>query len=293
MIAANEAVARLLSERGTPALYRVHERPEPERVRAPDRAARVARRADAAGSRAAVAVAGGASCVRRDLAAASTQHVRRTRPRARPALTSLRPARRSQQAHYSPTQPRARRPAVGRATATSPRRSAAIPTWSAIARCCRRLASDESAPQAGALQELGVWTSERERDAMTIERDADDVARCFAAGATAVRAGLRADLRRRGDRADLGRSVHRVRRPRLQRRPSHAAIRGHAAGTPAARRAGDRDWWELNEQGTILHGERSGATLRLGDPVEVRVARVDAPRGRVDLGRRRPRAVPR
>ncbi len=32
MIAANEAVARLLSERKVPCLYRVHERPDPERV---------------------------------------------------------------------------------------------------------------------------------------------------------------------------------------------------------------------------------------------------------------------
>ena len=32
MIAANEAVARHLSERGVPCLYRVHERPEPARV---------------------------------------------------------------------------------------------------------------------------------------------------------------------------------------------------------------------------------------------------------------------
>jgi exoribonuclease R len=46
---------------------------------------------------------------------------------------------------------------------------------------------------------------------------------------------------------------------------------------------GRRDWWELNEQGTILSGERTGATLRLGDEVEVRVARVEALRGRVDL----------
>ena len=30
------------------------------------------------------------------------------------------------------------------------------------------------------MQELGEWCSERERDAMKIERDADDVARCFA-----------------------------------------------------------------------------------------------------------------
>ncbi len=44
-----------------------------------------------------------------------------------------------------------------------------------------------------------------------------------------------------------------------------------------------RDWWELNEHGTILRGERSGATLRLGDPIEVRVTRVDTVRGRVDL----------
>ena len=46
---------------------------------------------------------------------------------------------------------------------------------------------------------------------------------------------------------------------------------------------GEREWWELNEQGTILHGESPGSTLRLGDPIEVRVARVDVARGRVDL----------
>ena len=43
------------------------------------------------------------------------------------------------------------------------------------------------------------------------------------------------------------------------------------------------DWWELNEQGTILFGERSGAAIRLGDGVRVRVERVDTARGRVDL----------
>jgi ribonuclease R len=43
------------------------------------------------------------------------------------------------------------------------------------------------------------------------------------------------------------------------------------------------DWWELNEQGTTLVGTRSGGTIRLGDPVRVRVGRIDAPRGRVDL----------
>ena len=49
------------------------------------------------------------------------------------------------------------------------------------------------------------------------------------------------------------------------------------------RDSGPREWWELNEQGTVLHGEHTGATLRLGDPIEVRVDRIDAIRGRVDL----------
>jgi ribonuclease R len=33
----------------------------------------------------------------------------------------------------------------------------------------------------------------------------------------------------------------------------------------------------------MLVGSRSGSAIRIGDPVSVRVARVDAPRGRVDL----------
>ncbi len=43
------------------------------------------------------------------------------------------------------------------------------------------------------------------------------------------------------------------------------------------------DWWELNEQGTILVGTRSGGAIRLGDPRSVRVGAIDAARGRVDL----------
>ena len=43
------------------------------------------------------------------------------------------------------------------------------------------------------------------------------------------------------------------------------------------------DWWELNEQSTILVGTRSGAAIRLGDSIRIRVGGIDAPRGRVDL----------
>jgi hypothetical protein len=56
--------------------------------------------------------------------------------------------------------------------------------------------------------------------------------------------------------------------------------RSRAATLPGR---GGREWWELNEAGTILRGERSGTALRLGDPIVVRVARVDPGRGRVDL----------
>ena len=56
---------------------------------------------------------------------------------------------------------------------------------------------------------------------------------------------------------------------------------GHEGMLPVRRLRGD--WWELNEHGTILFGTRTGATIRLGDPVPVRVRSVDAPRGRVDL----------
>ena len=51
MIVANEAVAGLLAGRRREALYRVHERPDPQSVCAAAREARRARRPDAAGAR--------------------------------------------------------------------------------------------------------------------------------------------------------------------------------------------------------------------------------------------------
>jgi ribonuclease R len=56
---------------------------------------------------------------------------------------------------------------------------------------------------------------------------------------------------------------------------------GHEGMLPLRRLRGD--WWELNEEGTILRGEHTGQTLRLGDPLRVRVERVETARGRVDL----------
>jgi ribonuclease R len=165
----------------------------------------------------------------------------------------------------------------------------------------------ESPPRSRDLRALGDWTSERERDAMAIERDADDVARCFAleqglydggweqtflgevaglisAGAFVAFGGRGAD----GDVSPGGRSSSGERPAADHEEPPGPLYEGmlpvrHMRLESARDRQSVRDWWELNELGTILHGERTGATLRLGDPIAVRVARVDAARGRVDL----------
>ena len=49
-----------------------------------------------------------------------------------------------------------------------------------------------------------------------------------------------------------------------------------------ARRIRD-DHYDLNQTETAIVGRRSRREIRLGDPVEVRVDGVEAPRGRVDL----------
>ncbi len=56
---------------------------------------------------------------------------------------------------------------------------------------------------------------------------------------------------------------------------------GYEGFLPARRLRGD--WWELNEVGTVLIGEESGATMRIGDAVRVVVRKIEAPRGRVEL----------
>ena len=50
---------------------------------------------------------------------------------------------------------------------------------------------------------------------------------------------------------------------------------------PARRLPGER--YELDRAEVVLTSRGGGATLRLGDPVAVRVSGVDALRGRVDL----------
>jgi ribonuclease R len=138
--------------------------------------------------------------------------------------------------------------------------------------CHRALLSavsgDAPAPEVSWVGAAGPWCSAREREAMAIERDADDIARCFLLA------------RSPGDPDEVfeGEVVG------LAGAGAFVAFgeRGEFEGMLPVRRLRG-DWWELNEQGTMLVGTRSGATLRLGDSVPVRVGSIDAPRGRVDL----------
>ena len=104
---------------------------------------------------------------------------------------------------------------------------------------------------------------------MTIERDADDIARCFL---------LERALFTEGRSVFDGEVVGLAGVGAFVAFGSDGAYEGLL---PVRRLRGD--WWELNELGTMLIGAHSGRRIKLGDPVRVDVDRVDAPRGRVDL----------
>jgi ribonuclease R len=113
-----------------------------------------------------------------------------------------------------------------------------------------------------------VRASAREREAMVVERDADDVARCFLLERALFESGWGRDW----EGEVIG----------LVGAGAFVAFGDDYEGfLPARRLRGD--WWELNEEGTILEGTSTGRAIRLGDPVRVEVDRVHAPRGRVDL----------
>jgi ribonuclease R len=129
------------------------------------------------------------------------------------------------------------------------------------------IGAGEDLPAASRLDETAEWCSQRERDAMRIERDADSVARCFL---------LEAELFETGwDRVYEGEVTGVI------GAGAFVAFEGYEGLLPVRRLIGD--WWELNELETMLIGAGSGDRIRLGDPVTVRVEKVDSPRGRVDL----------
>ena len=220
MIAANEAVARELQRKATPCLYRVHERP---------RAASVERLVEQLASLGVATPALGAQmspAQAAELVGEASRlveaHVQRTIARARggdataaptggrQALTGL-VLRSLQQAYYSPRN--LGHAGLGSACYchfTSPIRR--YPDLVCHRALLATLGGPERAPRAETLTELGEWTSQREREAMS-----------WSATATTWRAASRwsancwsgpgADLPGRGRRRDRSGRVRRVRPP--------------------------------------------------------------------------------
>jgi ribonuclease R len=265
MILANEQVATYLADHRIPTLYRVHERPEPQSVAflieqlasvdvptpalprhmSPQQAAEVAAEASR-------------------MAAAES----RRSGRGRHAFGAL-VLRSLKQAYYSPRN----LGHAGLASArychfTSPIRR--YPDVVAHRALLQGLGIDHAAHRPHELEEAGVVASAAEREAMKIERDADDVCLAF----------LLERLLSEADPAEpttfAGEVVGLIEAGAFVR----FGEEGFEGFLPVRRLRG---WWHLNEQGTALIAEGSGRSVRLGDPVEVTVDRVDPPRGRVDL----------
>jgi ribonuclease R len=264
MIAANEAVAALLEARKLPTLYRVHERPEPARVEhLADRLASLEVPTPPLPEAMTPQQAGDAVA---EMARLVAREVRRRGGRGRLAFTAL-VLRSLKQAHYSPRN-------VGHAGLRSARYchfTSPIRRYPDLV-CHRALLSaigaGEHPPVASGLDAAGEWCSEREREAMAIERAADAVARCFL---------LEAELFERGWDVEWEGEITGV----IGAGAFVAFGDGHEGLLPVRRMR--HDWWDLNELETMLVGAQSGKAIRLGDRVMVQVERVDAPRGRVDL----------
>jgi ribonuclease R len=268
MILTNERVAEQLERRRIPTLYRVHEQPDPERIRwlieqlaaldiptpplpdsiTPQQAGELAGEASRLVAREAER--------RRHGREAYTSLVLRS---LKPALYSDRNLGHaglgsSAYCHF-----------------TSPIRR--YPDLIAHRGLLSAIGAGEEAPHSEALAELGALCSERERDATRLERDADSVCACFL---------LERELFERGPDTRFEGQVSGVVGAGAFVRFGGALADVYEGFLPA-RRIGGRERYELDPTETMLVGMRGGGAIRFGDPVQVTVDRVEAPRGRVDL----------
>jgi ribonuclease R len=267
MILTNERVAGLLEQRGVPTLYRVHEQPEPQRIVVlVEQLAALDVPTPPLPERLSPAEAG-------ELAGEISRVVAREAARrghGRDAYTSL-VLRSLKQAYYSDRNiGHAGLGSPAYAHFTSPIRR--YPDLVAHRALLSAIGAGEDEPEPEEVREAAWRSSEREREAATIERDADRICAAFLLGRELFESGWRqsfegevsgvigagAFVRFGGELGDVYEGLLPV---RLMR--------------------GDR--FDLNESETALIGRRSGRVLRMGDPIAVRVDSVEPPRGRVDL----------
>jgi len=268
MILTNERVAELLERRRIPTLYRIHEQPDPERIR------RLIEQLaaldvptpplpDSISPQQAGELAGEAS----RLVAREAER----RGHGREAYTSL-VLRSLRQAHYADRN-------LGHAGLGSPAYThftspiRRYPDLVAHRALLSAIGAGEEAPRAEGLAEVGAQCSERERDSTRIERDADSVCACFL---------LERELFERGHDTRFEGEVSGVVGAGAFVRFAGALADVYEGFLPA-RRIGGRERYELDPTETTLVGARGGGAIRIGDPATVTVDRVEAPRGRVDL----------
>ena len=261
MVLANEQVAGYLADRRLPTLYRVHERPEPQSVvflaeqlasldiPTPPLPKQMTPQ------QAADAVTEISKVVARESGGRRAYSVL--------VLRALK------QAYYTPRN-------LGHAGLASPRYChftspiRRYPDVVAHRALLQGLGIDEAATPAHELEEAAVVSSAAEREAMKIERDADDVCLTFLLERTLSESRSDDPPSFEGEVVGL-----------IEKGAFIEFGEERFEGFLPVRRL--RGWWNLNGVGTALEAEGSGRRLRLGDSIAVEVDRVDAPRGRVDL----------
>jgi ribonuclease R len=268
MILTNERVAERCERRRMTTLYRVHEQPDPQRVeRLVEQLAALEIPTPPLPERLSPTEAG-------ELAAEASRRVAREAERrghGHDAYAGL-VLRSLKQAYYSDTN-------IGHAGLASPaylhftspiRR---YPDLVAHRALLASLAAGEAEPEPEPVREAGWHSSEREREAARLERDADDVCASFL---------LERELFDRSWKAEFEGEVSGV-----VGAGAFVRFAGELAdvyeGFLPAREWGGREYFQLDESETALVGRGSGRRLRIGDPVTVRVNSIEAPRGRVDL----------
>jgi ribonuclease R len=264
MIRANEAVAELLSSRRREALYRVHERPDPHAIgllirKLADLQVPTPPTPDLDELSPALAAHVAAQAAERVMD--YTARAGRGRE-AFPALV----LRSLKQARYDPENlGHSGLASTAYCHFTSPIRR--YPDLVVHRALLRELGASDDPPPAE-LESLAQHTSERERAAARVEYLADELCLAWL---------LDAELFHRGwDEPWEGEIIGLI--------GSGLFVRFGDVfeGFLPARRLGG-DYFEANDLGTALAGRRGGGTFRLGDPIAVRVERIEKHEGRVEL----------